>query len=218
MQKKNILLFGDSLTWGAQAGPDGFRFEKEERIAGVLQKMLGENFEVIEEGRPGRTVATDDEKCSRNGFISFENAVASHMPLDYIFIMLGTADIKKKFGERSAEEIVSGFVEYRNVIDAFNQVWEINFKPKVVIVAPPVIDQKYSSDRYQKDFIGSQKVSEQLADAYKKLTQEKSELNFDFLDASKVKVSESDGVHLEVEQNQEIAELYFDYIKQYESI
>lgn len=149
MQKKNILLFGDSLTWGAQAGPDGFRFEKE---------------------------------------------------------------------ERSAEEIVSGFVEYRNVIDAFNQVWEINFKPKVVIVAPPVIDQKYSSDRYQKDVIGSQKVSEQLSDAYKKLTQEKSELNFDFLDASKVKVSESDGVHLEAEQNQEIAKLYFDYIKQYESI
>jgi lysophospholipase L1-like esterase len=54
MKKKNVLLFGDSLTWGAIAGEGNFRFEKSERISGFLQSLLGGNYEIIEEGRPGR--------------------------------------------------------------------------------------------------------------------------------------------------------------------
>jgi lysophospholipase L1-like esterase len=193
--KKNILLFGDSLTWGNIPKPDHFRFEKKDRIAGFLEKKLGEDFEIMEESRPGRTIATDDRSPSRNGLISFENEIASHSPLQYIFIMLGTNDLKKKFGFNDANEIPKGFIEYKKIIDDFNKDWGIGFCPKVIIVSPPKINESFLPEHYIEDFFGRQELSSDLAEAYKKFIEENKELGFDFIDASNIKVSKGDGVH-----------------------
>ena len=44
----NILCFGDSNTNGSN--PSGGRWGRWERWTGVLQKLLGDNYYVIEEG------------------------------------------------------------------------------------------------------------------------------------------------------------------------
>ena len=56
----NILCFGDSNTYGYR--PDGSgRFDADTRWTGLLQKKLGTNDRIIEEGLCGRTTVFSDE-------------------------------------------------------------------------------------------------------------------------------------------------------------
>ena len=68
---KNILAFGDSLTWGFVAGQDA-RHPFETRWPNVLAAGLGGKARVIEEGQNGRTTVFDDETTfeSRNGSVA----------------------------------------------------------------------------------------------------------------------------------------------------
>ena len=54
-----ILCYGDSNTYGYNP-VNGLRYPKGVRWTGVLQKMLGEEYEVIEEGCNGRTTVFED--------------------------------------------------------------------------------------------------------------------------------------------------------------
>ena len=71
---KTILCYGDSNTWGFD--PDGHneeagtetRFPYDVRWTGVLQKKLGADYLVYEEGMNARTTVFDDPICPyRNG-------------------------------------------------------------------------------------------------------------------------------------------------------
>lgn len=56
---KTILCYGDSNTYGLR--PDSNqRYPREIRWTGLLQKSLGEDYYVIEEGLSGRTTLWDD--------------------------------------------------------------------------------------------------------------------------------------------------------------
>ena len=59
MERKRIVCFGDSNTWGYDPGT-AERFPEDVRWTGLLAQALGENYWVIEEGQNGRTIATDD--------------------------------------------------------------------------------------------------------------------------------------------------------------
>ena len=59
MEQKNILCFGDSNTHGYNSKTGG-RFGVEERWTKLLQKKMGEEYYIIEEGLSGRT--TSDRK------------------------------------------------------------------------------------------------------------------------------------------------------------
>ena len=64
--KKHIVCLGDSNTHGYCADPADCadsalqRFNEEERWTQLLQKALGEEYLVIEEGLSGRTTVFDD--------------------------------------------------------------------------------------------------------------------------------------------------------------
>src|SRR5262245_24792180 len=89
---KTVLCYGDSITWGRNAR-DGSRFPFEQRWPGVLQARLGAEFRIIEEGLGGRTVATDSWVMPhRDGRAMLAPILESHAPLDWVIIMLGTAD------------------------------------------------------------------------------------------------------------------------------
>lgn len=96
--KKRILCFGDSNTWGYMV--TGGRFDEDVRWPMRLQTLLGEDFRVIEEGFNGRTCVFDDpvEGGYKSGLDYLPACVMSHSPLDLVIIMLGTNDMKKRFG------------------------------------------------------------------------------------------------------------------------
>lgn len=100
---KRILCIGDSNTWGYIPG-SGERYEKNVRWAGKLAQILGENYEVIEEGMNGRTTAfTDKIEPGTSALDYLYPCLISQFPLDYIIVMLGTNDTKTRYGVNTVE-------------------------------------------------------------------------------------------------------------------
>ncbi len=101
--KKHIVCFGDSNTHGYCADPadcadHGNRFNEEERWTCLLQKMLGEEYLVIEEGLSGRTTVFQDPLYEGlAGIDVIAPILMSHEPVDLLIIMLGTNDTKDRF-------------------------------------------------------------------------------------------------------------------------
>lgn len=94
---RRVLCFGDSNTYG-HSPVDGSRYGEDVRWPEVMGQLLGETFEVINEGKNGRTVAFDDpysEGC--NGMNDIGPCLDANEPLDLIIIMLGTNDLKVYF-------------------------------------------------------------------------------------------------------------------------
>lgn len=198
--KKTVLFFGDSLTFGFDANTND-RHDFEDRWTSMVEEKFYVNFRFIVEGQGGRTIDNDDGTEGKNGLKSFTQAIYSHLYLDYVFIMLGTNNLKERF-RLDAKEIANKFKKYQEEITKFEKDWEIKKSFKVILVAPP----KIYEDFIPKDwgFIGSQKISDQVAVEYQIIV---TELGWEFIDASEIKVDQKDGVHLDEMGNKELADL-----------
>jgi len=100
-EKRRILCYGDSLTWGwvpmDNAVPT-HRYPFEQRWTGVMAAELGDGYEIVEEALSGRTTAVDDPTDPRlNGASYLPSALASHLPLDLVIILLGSNDTEVYF-------------------------------------------------------------------------------------------------------------------------
>ena len=94
---KRILCFGDSNTWGLIPGGTQ-RYPETVRWTGLLQRALGEAYQVIEEGLCGRTtVHSESARPGRSGEQLLPVLLESHAPLDLVILMLGTNDCKTAF-------------------------------------------------------------------------------------------------------------------------
>lgn len=95
---RTILCYGDSNTYGLKSDLLT-RYPRDVRWTGVLQEQLGPDYYVIEEGLGGRTTVWDDPiEQFKNGKTYLEPCLDSHKPLDLVVIMLGTNDLKCRFG------------------------------------------------------------------------------------------------------------------------
>ena len=103
--KKHIVCFGDSNTHGYCAKTGG-RFDEEQRWTCLLQKKLGDDYLILEEGLSGRTTCFSDPIFEeRSGMDVIYSCLMSHEPVDLLVIMLGTNDTKERF---SASAQVTG--------------------------------------------------------------------------------------------------------------
>ena len=111
MKERNILCYGDSNTWGFV--PIIFDYETnymarysfDKRWTGILQKELGNNYRIIEEGLNGRTTNIDyPDVKGRSGTSYLNPCLYSHAPLDLVIIQLGVNDLKTIFN-RTIEDI-----------------------------------------------------------------------------------------------------------------
>ena len=198
-----ILCYGDSLTFGKVPGPVA-RYNSEQRWTGILQKKLGEECEIIEEGLRGRTTDIDDPSSKgRNGLKYFFSCVLSHLPFDQVIILLGTNDLKNKFG-RKPSKIANSFLEYKkSLIEACQYLEEK--EPKILLIAPPQVLQQYAPVDW--GFEGAEEKSKELGRYYSEVAKS---IGADFLDSSKIQPSTVDGIHLDESGNQKLAELVFE--------
>lgn len=139
--KKHILCFGDSNTHGYCADPsdcaDGStRFNENERWTTLLQKKLGGNYLVIEEGLSNRTTVFPDPFLEGLAAIdTIAPCLKSHEKIDLLIIMLGTNDTKEYFSA-SAPCIALGMS--RLVKKAMTvECWRC--QPNILVIAPPPI-------------------------------------------------------------------------------
>ena len=202
---KNILCFGDSLTWGyipdggtipdGGAIPDGGRHEYDVRWPSVLQTHLGNNkVRVIADGLNGRTSVYDDFSfpANLNGAQILPTVLATHQPLDCVIIMLGTNDLKPAIcgcpmaAARGMQRLARIVLDFPSVEGAK--------VPKIMLVAPPLcVETKH--DVLGEIFAGAPEKSQKLAANYQAVARD---LGVEFFNAAKfATASQIDGVHLD---------------------
>ncbi len=139
--KRHIVCLGDSNTHGYYARTNG-RFDENERWTCLLEKKLGEDYLVIEEGLSGRTTCFSDPiHEALSGLDYIYPCLMSHEPVDLLVIMLGTNDTKERFGS-SAACIALGLKRLVAKAIAATDCWA-GQKPNILIVTPKTIDKDY---------------------------------------------------------------------------
>ncbi|MFH1505826.1 MAG: GDSL-type esterase/lipase family protein [archaeon] len=205
-----ILCFGDSNVWGLNTGRTRTRLT--ERFPKVLQKLLRQDYEVIEEGLYSRTISSDDTRPNRegrNGSKYLIPCLDSHDPLDLVVLMIGTAELKEMFNKTPEE--VGELLEEHMVKVVLNRKSILKEKkPKVLIIAPPVIDEttEWASTRY----LGGTEKSKKISEIFSKIAEKNSCL---FLDASQLETW-TDGVHITKESHKKLAAMIVEKIRSIE--
>ena len=211
--KKHIVCFGDSNTHGYCAVKedceDGTnRFNENERWTCLLQKKLGEDYLVIEEGLSGRTTVFNDPLHeSMSGLDAINIALMSHEPVDLLIIMLGTNDTKDRLGA-NASCIAIGME--RLITKAKNTMcWKD--KPNILVIAPPHIKSGlYLVPEGEAMGLSCVEKSEQLASKYEIVAKN---TNCAFLDAEGVaEFNNYDCMHLTKKGHQQLCEAIGDLI------
>ncbi|HHY41554.1 MAG TPA: SGNH/GDSL hydrolase family protein [Thermoanaerobacterales bacterium] len=197
---KTILCYGDSNTWGYN--PDGSgRYPKHVRWPGVLQKELGENFDVIAEGLNGRTTVWDDPVKGeyRNGKKYLLPCLHTHKPIDLVVLFLGSNDLKPRYNATSLDiaESVAILVD----IVKKSETGPNGTSPEVLVIIPPPIlipEKVKHMDYIIKEYEKAVEKSKQFSRVFTNVLNGKCHL----LDSSKyIKISEIDGMHLDAESH-----------------
>jgi lysophospholipase L1-like esterase len=191
---KRILCYGDSNTWGWVPQSSGLaRWPIGSRWTGILQQLLGSDYEVIEEGLGGRTTSFDDPRPDfpeRNGLKTLPIILESHLPLDLVIIMLGTTDTKEMM-QLSGEQITEGLRQLVSVVKGYKVLTGFS-SPQILIVVPPIVDENAAFAATL--FKGSSKKGTYLIESYKQMAESEQIL---YLNPTvDIKVDEQEGVHL----------------------
>ncbi len=190
---RTILAFGDSLTWGFEAGTFR-RHPFEVRWPNAMTAKLGAGYRVIAEGMNGRTTVHDDPTVpeDRNGAAALPMLLSTHQPLDLVIIMLGTNDVKfaarcRAFdAARGIERLAKMVLDFRYNADFAT--------PKVLIMAPPHA-VKTENEFFAHLFDHAIEETKLFARHYAEVAQD---LGVSFFDASTVaRADPTDGVHLD---------------------
>jgi len=188
-----LMCFGDSNTHGTPpivtVGVYA-RYDARTRWPVLSAEALG--WELVEEGLPGRTAQFADPVMGAhmNGQDGLKIALQSHGPIDYLTIMLGTNDVKARFGA-SAELITGGIASLLDIAQSVDMQTRHGGFRILLICPPPVLEQGPIADQ----FYGGRARSLALPAPYRALAKAR---GCGFLDAGQViGVSPQDGVHFE---------------------
>jgi lysophospholipase L1-like esterase len=193
---KTILCYGDSNTWGWDPATQT-RFSFDDRWPGVLRRVLGEGYNVIEEGLPGRTTVWDDPiEGYKNGKTYLIPCLETHKPLDLVVLLLGTNDLKMRFSVSASDIAVSAgvLVDLIQRADVFGP--RETDLPRVLLLAPPPLGEL---TEFAEMFTGGVEKSQKFSTYFRRVA-----LEYDcaFMDTSEIIVSSDiDGVHFEISEH-----------------
>ena len=195
--KKHIICFGDSNTHGYCADPadcadGGIRFNEAERWPCLLQKALGEDDLICEEGLNGRTtvfVAPINE--GMDGLSYLPSCLNTHEPVSLLILMLGTNDTKARFSA-SAGCIAAGMERLIAKAKTVN-CWA-GGTPNILLIAPPPIEPGMeSTPTVETHGYGAAEKAGQLAHYYAAVAQRQ---QVHFMDAAGCPMNKVDYMHL----------------------
>lgn len=195
----SVLCFGDSNTWGYDPA-SGTRFPPEVRWTGVLAHALGDGYRIIEEGLNGRTTRWDDPiELGRNGLTYLAPCLESHLPLDMVLIMLGTNDLKQRFG-LSASDIAQSAGALAGIAKHVAKTAS-GQPPHVLLIAPPAFSTLTDLDEM---FAGAEPKS-RLFSRYFRLSAGWHGVSF-FDAGAVIQSSPLDGIHFEADAHRILGE------------
>ena len=203
MTEKRVLCFGDSNTWGfvPVPTPPSTRYGREKRWPLVMGAALGAEVTVIEEALNGRTTDAADPSnplltgAGLDGSAYLPAALASHLPLDAVAIMLGTNDLKAQFA-RPPARIAAGAKRLLDIARTLDGgVGSTYPNPRLLLICPPPLGAL--SPYFAEMFAGGPEKSRALPALYQAAALA---AGVAFLDAGTVIATDGvDGLHLSAE-------------------
>jgi lysophospholipase L1-like esterase len=205
-----IVAYGDSITYGwvPNPNPPSTRSGPDDRWPGALQKELGSNYQVIEEGLDGRTTDALDPGATisgaqLDGSAYLQPCLASHLPVDLVIIMLGTNDLKAVF-DRTPLRIAIGAAHLIDLVNTLNGGVGTSYKnPRVLLICPPPLNPEIEQGPiFGPMFKGGLEKSKQLPALYEAVAKMG---GADFLNAGSVVSTDGiDGLHLTAESERKL--------------
>jgi lysophospholipase L1-like esterase len=195
---KQILVYGDSLSWGIVPGTRA-RHPIDVRWPGVLEQHLAANgtpVRVIEDCLNGRrTVWEDPFKAGRNGLTGLAQRIEVNSPLALIIIMLGNNDFQSMH-PHTAWHAAQG------VATLIGEIRHAPIEPgmpiaPILIVAPPPVTGPAGTmlDKFR----GAELKWPGLADELEKVA---GDLGCAYFDAGTAcRCSPTDGIHLDAQDH-----------------
>ena len=102
----------------------------------MLRRELGDGFWIVEEGLNGRTTVWDDPlEPFRSGKELLVPCLLTHQPIDLVIVMLGTNDLKIRFGV-GARDIAAGAGFLLDVVHA-SKCGPGESPPEALLLCPP---------------------------------------------------------------------------------
>jgi lysophospholipase L1-like esterase len=214
MNRKRILVFGDSNSWGfvpCAANEATTRYDASTRWPTVMAARLGSAVELVEEALSGRTTDLDDFEIDLpsahlrgavfNGAKLLPAILATHLPLDLVIIMLGTNDLKTRF-KRSPQKIAIASIGLARLIaECEGGVATVYPTPKVLILAPPPLGSGFHDPE---EWAGGYEKSLELGSAFRDAA---AVANLPFFDAGKIIATDGkDGIHFAAEAQVKLGE------------
>ena len=200
---KKFLCYGDSNTFGFNP-KNGSRFDENTRWTALLQKILGDDYEIIEEGACDRTGFVDNDK----GFLfsaqrHFPKIVSKTKDIDLIILWIGSNDLQFKY-DISFHHINNGLEKL--ILTAKSKV------KKIILIPPVILDdtvlEGYFHFQFDETSISKSKKAGKL---YKKLSQIYHCEIFDINEFTNP--SDIDGLHYDETGHKIIAEKLAEFIK-----
>ena len=211
---KRILCFGDSLTWGYEPGT-GKRYDENTRWTSLLQKNLGCEYKIEEDGISGRTTTYDlGRNIYQCGLKGLGYALCSNAPLDMVIIMLGSNDLEYVL----PESIAVGMDEIIRTVQNANYIYRTpspiypDGNPKILLICPPVINEKIDELFPYNSVFGKAASMKKLPELYRNVAKNR---NVEFIDANDyIQTSLVDCVHIDKENHHKLAEIITEKVKQ----
>ena len=200
---KKILCYGDSNTYGYNP-LDGTRFDEDTRWTGVLQKNLGKDYLVQEEGMN-----------NRNGFVNnpcgyeytaqrhFPKLIAKNKDTDILVLAIGINDLQFSY-DIGFKTIENGLEKL--IVTAKDYVY------RIILIPPPVLEKNVLDGNFRIQFDETSiSKSKKVGKIYKKLANVFSCDIFDINDFQKP--SKEDGLHYNKEAHRKIGEKLAEFIR-----
>jgi len=118
-----IMIFGDSNSFRPGHGKKSW--------PKLLEDKDPLHLNIFNESCDGRTTRYDRGEC--NGFNVIREKLTAHAPLDYVLIMLGTNDVKNKYGPPSPAKIAEGMSRIIEIIENYGDGAKL-----ILLTTPPL--------------------------------------------------------------------------------
>jgi lysophospholipase L1-like esterase len=220
-RRRRVLVFGDSVSWGwvpqATFTPSE-QLPDEQRWPCVIGAALGHGYQVVVDALSGRTIDIADPLVPQvagvglNGLDCLPAALAAHLPLDLVVLMLASNDLKPQFGRR-AFRIALGAGRLIDTVQGsanlFGTLWYTYPSPHVPLVCPPPLAKPVKAARAM--FEGSAERCRDLPTTFAHIA---AAAGVPFFDAGTVVRSDGvDGVHLTGESQHKLGLAMADQIR-----
>lgn len=194
---KKILCFGDSNTYGF-VPQLCTRYSKNERWSGILSELLGNDYEVLEEGLNNRMGFFKNPESIKHCAQEYLPVyLQNHRDINICILALGTNDAQF-FYDLNENVVREGL---QNLI---NSVKEANPQTKIIIAAPVKIQANILNGIFSMQFdLTSVEKSAKTFDIYKEIADKNECYYIDFNDS--VNPSELDGLHYSKDSHKVIA-------------